>query len=133
MIEDLESVLSDHAGASDFSMALVKYADDEFKDIRVDDIGAFDWDDDDEFFLVPVGSAQYYNLSDEGFSAADFLSVLKEQSSAAVRGFEVYARSAAKILADGSVASVNSPIWGTGIHQDARLVYFYHGRQPDAS
>jgi hypothetical protein len=131
IIEDLKSVLTSTPEASSFEVAFASYIDDDFEQIEFKSIEAFNWDEDEEFFLVPTGIAKYYDLEENIYSAETFLNQLKNIENTSVLNFVTFARARTKIAKDGSVASLNSPLWGTGIHEADKLIYFYHGKQPE--
>ncbi len=131
IIEDLESVLTSTPEASSFEVAFANYIDDDFEQIEFKSIEAFNWDEDEEFFLVPTGIAKYYDLEENIYSAETFLNQLKNIENTSVLNFVTFARARTKIAKDGSVASLNSPLWGTGINEAEKLIYFYHGKQPE--
>ncbi|MFC3661132.1 hypothetical protein [Luteimonas notoginsengisoli] len=86
---------------------------------------SFHTDPDNEFFLVPEGMGGAFSLEEHPFSAAGLLEDLKAKQEWA--SHVAYVRSEVVELPDGSVASRNMPLSGTGIHHDAQLVYFYYG------
>lgn len=129
IIEDIEKVFAENPHSKDFDIAFASYADDGTDSITVDQVEAYHWDD-DEFFLVPSGAAHLYELEASAIKAGQFLNELKNLNDEEIFSFETFARAKIKTLEDGSTASLNSPLWGTGIHHDARLIYFYHGKQP---
>ncbi|MBY6016773.1 hypothetical protein KUW04_03060 [Halomonas denitrificans] len=133
IVEDVESVFNTLPEAKGFEVAFACYADDDSGNIEFRTFEAFHWDDDEEFFLVPSGCAKHYSLKPEKFTAESFLSALKNAVSDEINNYCAYARARIKVAADGSVASLNSPLWGTGYHEQERLLYFYHGKQPGSA
>ncbi|KXI30859.1 hypothetical protein [Paraglaciecola hydrolytica] len=131
IIEDLESVFESLPESKEFDLAFASYLEDDSGKIEFRTIEAFHWDDDEEFFLVPSGCAKYYSLDPVQFKAADFLTALKNKINTEIEEYCAYARARIKIAKDGSTVSLNSPLWGTGYHENERLLYFYHGKQPN--
>jgi hypothetical protein len=131
IIEDIESVFESLPESKDYDVAFASYLDDGSGKIEFRTVEAFHWDDDEEFFLVPSGCAKHYSLESEQFKAENFLKAVKVAVSDEIAGYCAYARARIKITEDGSVASLNSPLWGTGFHEQERLLYFYHGKQPE--
>jgi len=130
IIEDIEGVLRENPLASEFDIAFASYVEDESGSIKVDNVEAYHWDEDEEFFLVPSGAAHLYKLPVVELKAGAFLKELCNIENKEILSYEAFAREQIKTLKDGSVASLNSPLWGTGVHNEARLIYFYHGKQP---
>ena len=129
IIEDMESVFKSNPDAQAYEVAFASYSDDSFSNIDFKIVEAFDWDDDEEFFLVPSGAAKHFKLNPRNYTAQTFLSDLKLVD-ANIADFPAYARARIKVAKDGSIASLNSPLWGTGYHDDEKILYFYHGKQP---
>lgn len=125
VIEDLRASLADVPAAAAWRVGVATYVDGPGGDIDVMYIGSFHTDLDDEFFLVPEGMGSAFELEESPLSAGQLLEMLGERVDWA--GFPAYVRSALVKLPDGSLASRNRPLWGAGIHRDARLVYFYYG------
>jgi hypothetical protein len=132
IIEDVENVLEDNPHATEFDVAFASYQEDGSGSIIVKQVEAYYWED-EEFFLIPIGAAHLYELVAVELKAGQFLKELKSIEDEVILSFGTFARSQIKTLEDGSIASLNSPLWGIGIHHDAKLIYFYHGKQPDAS
>jgi len=128
IVEDLKSIFKEHPQAEEYGIAFASYLEDGSGQIQLQEVEAFEWDDDDEFFLIPTGSSKHYGLKRKNFTGKEFLEDLACLDEG-VMEFVAYARAKIKVAKDGSVASLNSPLWGTGYHQQARLVYFYHGNK----
>lgn len=133
VIEDVEGVLKEHPEAVNYDIAIAAYEEDGTGLIKVRNVEAYHWDDDEEFFLIPAGAAHHYNLEAIDLKASELLKDLKGVDNKEIHSFVVFARAQIKVLGDGSVASLNSPLWGTGVHHEAKLIYFYHGMEPNAS
>lgn len=133
IIEDLESVFESLPISKEFDVAFACYSDDDSGNIEFRTFEAFHWDEDEEFFLVPSGCGKHYSLDTTKFTAESFLTALKSAVNDEVSEYCAYARARIKIAKDGSVASLNSPLWGTGYHEQERLLYFYHGKQPESA
>lgn len=131
IIEDLESIISVTPETESYGLAFASYLEDGSGNIELKDVEAFEWHDDEEFFLVPAGTAQYFNLEPRHLTATGFLAELKGIQ-VAIGGYTAYAKSRVKVAKDGSVASLNSPLWGTGYHMTEKLVYFYHGKRKNS-
>ena len=129
IIDDLKSIFERLPEARTYGVAFASYLEDGSGQISLRGVEAFHWDDDDEFFLVPDGAAKHYELQSKNYTGESFLKELMDVEER-VSDFVTYARARIKIAKDGSVASLNSPLWGTGYHEQAKLVYFYHGDQP---
>lgn len=123
--EDLRAVLEEFPAASAWRVGVATYVDGPGSDIDVMYTASFHTEPDDEFFLVPEGMGGSFGLSEHPFSAQELFDHL--QATPEWAGHAAYVRRGVVELPDGSVASRNSPLWGTGVHQDARLVYFYYG------
>ncbi|UTP72341.1 hypothetical protein NLG07_10140 [Alteromonas sp. LMIT006] len=130
IIEDVESVFKSLPKAKEYDVAFACYAQDGSGNIELRAIEAFHWDDDGEFFLVPNGCATHFSLKPVQYSAQQFLDALKSKINSEIEDYCAYARAKIKIAKDGSIASLNSPLWGTGYHEKEQLLYFYHGEQP---
>ena len=130
IVEDVESVFESLPESQEFDLAFACYAEDGSGNIEFRTIEAFHWDDDEEFFLVPSGCAQHYSLDPIQYKAKQFLDELKNKIHDEIEEYCAYARARIKIAKDGSVVSLNSPLWGTGYHEQEQLLYFYHGKQP---
>ena len=129
---DIKSILEQDVSKSDYTIAFASYVGGDSSNISVTDVEAVHWDEED-FFLIPAGSAQHYDIEGEELTVRDFLLKLKDAPLSVINDLAVYAHTKIKLLPDGSIASITSPLWGTGVHDDARLVYFYCGDEPDAS
>ena len=125
VIEDLRATLDEFPVAATWRVGVATYTDGPGSDIDVMYAASFHTDLDNEFFLVPEGMGQAFSLEEHPFSAAEMLKNLEAKLEWA--SHVAYVRSAVVELPDGSVASRNKPLWGTGIHQGAQLVYFNYG------
>lgn len=129
IIDDLKSIFEKLPEAQTYGVAFANYLEDGSGQIHLRDVEACHWDDDDEFFLIPEGAAKHYELQNKNYTGQSFLKELMDVEEN-ISDFVAYARARIKIAKDGSVASLNSPLWGIGYHEQAKLVYFYHGSQP---
>lgn len=125
VIEDLKAALDEFPAAATWRVGVATYTDGPGSDIDVMYAASFHTDPDYEFFLVPEGMGEVFALEEHPFSAQELLEGLKAKPEWA--DFVAYVRSGIVELPDGSVASQNIPLWGSGVHQDAQLVYFYYG------
>lgn len=129
LIDDINFELEKNPDVNSYRVAFANYCDDTFTNIEIKIIEAIDRDE-EELFLIPNGIAKSYNLEPTKYTLKDFLVALVIAGKE-VLDFNVLAIVQAKTLNDGSVASVNSHLWGTGIHEKERLLYFYHGLEPE--
>ncbi len=132
IIDDLEFELNKNSDVASYKVAFANYCDDGSRNIELTLIEAFDWDEDEEFFLIPKDIAKHYDLEANDYTVQGFLDALKAEKEDIAK-FDAYARAKTKIAGDGTVASINSPLWGTGIHNEEELIYFYHGDQPQSA
>jgi hypothetical protein len=130
VIEDLRSVLNSEPSCVSYEIAIACYKNEVGGEISVQSVGSFNWDD-DEFFFNPKGTASAYKLEERLLTTKGLLSEL--ESTPTIHTHSAYVREKVKFLPDDSVASLNSPIWGTGIHHVAKLVYFYFGKSKPAT
>jgi len=131
VVSDLTKVIGNYETAYQYALAVARYKSDDSCNIVTRQIEAFE-DDDNEVYLVPKGAAEAYGLDATFMTAGKFLAALRRKYSESAT-YEVFVRESTKILPDGSVVSVNSPIWATGIHEQGELVYFYYGHDPKAT
>ena len=129
MIEDLEDVLKESDSVKDYDIAVAAYDDVDPSEINITYIGAFYSDENRHFFLVPVGAETFYGLESEIMTAGGLLKSLKSMGYEAL-SYKALVRVSTDRLKDGSIASLSKPLWATGIHDDAQLVYFCFGDQP---
>jgi hypothetical protein len=125
IIEDIRNVLSETPQAARYRVGAAKYVNEPGGDIAVSEIGCVNWDDDEEFFLVPDWICALLQLQRKDPTTDDLVATLTAHPE--IHNFVVYVRETGKKLPDGSTATLNMPIWGTGVHHDAQLVYFYFG------
>ena len=125
IVEDLKAALDKFPAASTWRIAVATYTDGPGSEIEVMYAASFHTDPDDEFFLVPEGMGEAFALEERPFSAQELLDILK--ANPAWVDYVAYVRSEVVELPDGSVASRTMPLWGSGVHEDAQLVYFYYG------
>ena len=125
VIEDLRESLAETPGATAWRVGVATYVDAPGGDIDVMYIGSCHTDPDNEFLLVPEGMGAAFDLAEGPISAGQLLETLEERADWAE--FPAYVRSEVVELPDGSRVCRNMPLWGTGIHHDAELVYFYYG------
>lgn len=125
LIADLHAVLDRVPAAASYCVAVARYLDPTQGRIETMHIGAFHWDDDAEFFLVPDGLGEILDLLERNLTAADLLQSLTAEPG--THGFDTYVRAKITQLDDGGTASLNLPLWGTGVQEQAELVYFYYG------
>lgn len=118
--------------AVDFDVAVATYIDPKFKRISFKTVDAYHWDEDHEFFLIPTGLSQdYFDIAPNISSAKDLLDSLHNLEMEEVLEYRSYVRDKVARLDDGSVVSLNLPLWGAGIQSKGRIVYFYYGEEPD--
>ncbi|MGX9417879.1 hypothetical protein ACXJY6_02025 [Vibrio sp. RC27] len=129
IIDDLQSVFSKQPETKNYDVAFACYSEDGSGCIEIDYVEAFDWDEDEEFFLIPENCAKYYDREAVKYKAAHFVEELKKIKIENFSEFETYVRKRIKVAKDGSVISINSPMWGTGVHDTEKFVYFYHGKE----
>lgn len=125
VVEDLMALLVEFPAAATWRVGVATYTNGPGSDIDVMYAASFHTDPDSEFFLVPEGMGKAFGLRERPFSSQELLEALDANPDWA--GHVAYVRSGVVELPDGSVASRNMPLWGTGIHQEAQLVYFYYG------
>lgn len=126
MIKDLRSVIRTNPECASYKIAIARYKSEFGGQIIIQSVSSINWDEDEEFFLNPEGTASAYKLQERHLTAQGLL--LELESKPIIHPYVAHARDRVKILADGGVASLNMPIWGTGFHQGAELVYFYFGK-----
>lgn len=129
IIDDLESVFEKQPEAKNYGVAFARYSDDGDGTIIIDYVEAFDWDEDEEFFLLPEGCAKYYDLEAINYKAQNFVNEIKKVDVNNFLEFQTYAIEKMKLAKDGSIATLNSPTWGTGILDSEKVVYFFHGKR----
>lgn len=129
MIEDLEDALKENESVKGYDIAVASYDKEDPGEINVTYIGAFHTDENKQFYLVPAGAEPYYNLEPQAMTAGGLLKSLKALGKEEL-GYKVFVWDQVGRMQDGSIASINKPLWATGIHDGARLVYFHFGDQP---
>ena len=77
IIDDLESVFRKRPETKDYDVAFACYSDDGSGSIEIDYVEAFNWDDDDEFFLIPENCAKHYEREAIKYKAAHFVEKIK--------------------------------------------------------
>ncbi|MBA6365044.1 hypothetical protein H4J42_14975, partial [Colwellia sp. BRX8-8] len=70
IIDDLESVFSKQPETKDYDVAFACYSEDGSGSIEIDYVEAFDWDEDEEFFLIPENCAKHYEREAVKYKAA---------------------------------------------------------------
>ena len=125
LLEDLQTALEQFPDAHDWRIGVASYVDQPGGEISVMYVASVHSDSDEEFFLVPEGYGELYNLAEAPLTADELLAKLKAETGWA--GFIAYTRSKVNEQADGSVVSMNMPLWGCGVQPNAHLVYFYFG------
>ena len=123
--DDLKILFSDFPVAARWRVGIATYANGAEGEIDVMYAASFHTDPDSEFFLVPEGMGESFGLEELPFSAQELFDQLTAKPEWAQH--TAYVRSGVVELSDGSVASRNKPLWATGVHEDAQLVYFYYG------
>jgi hypothetical protein len=131
LITDIHAVLEQVPDAGNYAIAVARYLDPTRDQVEFMRIGAVQWDDDDEFFLVPEGLGEILDLSERHLTASELLHDLEAQPE--THGFVAYVRAKITQLDDDGTVSLNLPLWGTGVHEQAALVYFYYGECPPES
>ena len=130
MMTDLESILAEDPRRQSYDLGCARYVGDGSDRINMFSVAAFDIDD-NELSLWPGGEAlSLIGLKPNVSNAGEFLTALKKLPSEQ-HVFEACARSSVKRLVDGSVASIGQQTWGTGVHEDEGIVYFYYGDSPE--
>jgi len=129
MIEDLEDVLKECEAVKGYEIAVASFDKEEPGEINVIYIGACHTDDRQQFYFVPSGAEPFYNLEPQPMSAGWLLASLKALGDE-VLTYKVFVWDQVGQMPDGSIASINKPLWATGIHDEAQLVYFYYGDMP---
>lgn len=125
LVEDLSAALKQRPDAAGWRVGVATYAEGPGGDISVMYVASFHVDADDEFFLVPEGMGDAFDLEERPLTAGELLSGL--QAMPGWDSFPAYVHSGIIELPDGSFASRNKPLWGTGVQEQAQLVYFYYG------
>ena len=123
--EDLQTALEQFPDAHDWRICVASYVDRPGGEISVMYIASVHSDSDEEFFLVPEGYGEFFDLAEAPLTADELLARLKAEIGWA--GFVAYTRSKVTEQANGSVVSMNMPLWGCGVQPNAELVYFYFG------
>ena len=77
IINDLESAFRKQPETKDYDVAFACYSDDGSGSIEIDYVEAFNWDDDDEFFLIPENCAKHYEREAIKYKAAHFVEKIK--------------------------------------------------------
>lgn len=125
MITDLTAALAQFPDAADWRVGIACYTDGPGSDINVMYVASHEADDAQDFTLVPEGMGAGFGLDETPLTAGELLAALG--SNPAWASFAAYAAAEAVELPDGRRVSRNEPLWGTGVHEGARLVYFYYG------
>lgn len=125
LAEDLASALAQFPQAADWRLGVACHEDGAGGDIAVMWVGGWHVDADDEFFLVPEGLGPAFGMADAQPTAHELQQALAASPDWAAMPTFVHA----EILhqPDGSAAVRNEGLWGVGVHEEARLVYFYFG------
>ena len=125
LVEDLKAALDQFPAAADWRVGIATYTDSPGSDISVMLVGSSSIEPDDELILVPEGLGSSFKLEESPFTAAGLLSFL--QAKPELASFPAFAKSEAVEHSDGTIVSINYPLWGTGVQETAQLVYFYYG------
>ncbi|HEX4854250.1 hypothetical protein [Arenimonas sp.] len=125
MVTDLNAALEQFPSASNWRVGIACYAEDHSGDINMMVISSFDADGYDDFTLVPEGMGLPIGIQENPITAGSLLAAL--ESNPKWTAFAAYAMAESIRLPDGRVVTKNLPLWGTGVHDAAKLVYFYYG------
>ena len=125
LIDDLAEALATFPEAAGWRIGVATYTDGPGSDISVMHVASVDTDADDEFFLVPEGMGEAFGLAERPITAKQLLDELRAHPEWA--GHPVCVRSEVIRMPDGSLACRSKMAWGAGVHEGARLVYFYYG------
>ena len=130
ILEDLKRAFEMNEDFKSFSVGFAEYTEDRDGTIYLKDVEAIDWDEDEEFFLIPFGIAKHYELQAKSYTAIALFEELVSLPD--IHEFDVFARSKTKVAKDGSVASINSPTWATNYLTKDKIIYFQHGDSLDS-
>ena len=123
MLEDLQEAIARLPASADFPVGVASYVDPPPDGtIQLDAVGSFHWDE-DEFHLVMHGVGHVYGLDEFQHTARSLIDELARHPE--IHDFPAFVR--AREGEDASVVSHNAPLWGTGYHEQRKLVYFYYG------
>src|SRR5688572_10719020 len=125
LVEDLRAALEQHPAATGWRVGVATYAEGPGGDISVMYVASFHVDADDDFFLVPEGMGEAFDLEERPLTADELVSGLQAMPGWAA--FPAYVHSDIVELPDGSFACRNKSLWATGVQEQAQLVYFYYG------
>ena len=125
IVTDLNAAFEQFPSASDWRVGIACYAEDYGGDINIMVVSSFDADDYDDFTLVPEGMGSPVGINENPITAGSLLATLESNSK--WNTFAAYAMAESIRLPDGRVVTKNLPLWGTGVHDTAKLVYFYYG------
>ncbi|BCS97744.1 hypothetical protein DSLASN_33760 [Desulfoluna limicola] len=129
MIEDLEEVIKESEAVKGYGIAIASYDNEAPGEMNVISIGASHTDEAQQFYLVPSGAEPFYNLEPQHMTAGGLLASLKALGDGAL-DYTVFVWDQLGQTQDGRIVSINKPLWATGIHDGAQLVYFYYGDKP---
>jgi hypothetical protein len=129
MVGDLEKSFEMDSDFKNYEIAFAEYTEDKDGTIYIQDVEAIDWDEDDEFFLIPKGMAKHFELEATKYTAQSLYERLLTLPE--LFEYELFARSKNKIAKDGTVCSINSPLWATNFLKKDRILYFQHGDSID--
>lgn len=130
IIEDLEKSFEMNDEFKEFSVGFAEYTEEKDGNIYLKDVEAIDWDEDEEFFLIPSDIAKHYELTAKDYTALQLYVELEALPD--IHEYDVFARSSTKVAKDGSVASINSPTWATNYLTNDKVIYFQHGDALDS-
>jgi hypothetical protein len=125
LAEDVRAVLAEFPHAASWRIGVARYTDGPGSDIDVRYVASFHAEADGDFCLAPEGTGDAFALEERAWSAQELLSELDAHPDWATH--VAYVHSDLAEFPDGSFAVRNAPLWDTGVHHDAQLVYFYYG------
>lgn len=125
VVDDLREALQQFPDGAGWRVGVATYTDGPGSDISVMHVASFAADPDGAFALVPEGMGGAFGLDERPFTARELLECLEAQPD--------WAGHAACVCTDigegaeGALVARTLPLWGAGVHEEARLVYFYYG------
>ncbi|MBD9468099.1 hypothetical protein [Pseudoxanthomonas sp. PXM01] len=122
--EDVRQVLAEFPHAAAWRIGVARYTDGPGSDIDVMYVAGFHAEADGDFCLAPEGMGDVFALEEQPWSAQELLAELDAHPDWATH--VAYVHSDLAEFPDGSFAVRNAPLSGTGVHHDAKLVYFYY-------
>ena len=120
MLEDLAEAMARLPASADFPIGVACYVEPADDTIRMSLVGSCHWDE-DEFQLVVRGSGNAYGLDETKLTARMLLDELEQHPE--IHEFPASVRA----CVDGADTPLHEGLWGTGFHEQERIVYFYYG------